>query len=74
MNENDLKCNYINPFLQPFMNKDKNVLKYPEVNPQARANRTSRKTAPDADVYIVNQDMLGTTTYFGETKIELFLN
>lgn len=56
------------------MNKDKNVLKYPEVNPQARANRTSRKTAPDADVYIVNQDMLGTTTYFGETKIELFLN
>jgi hypothetical protein len=68
INESDLKTNYINPFLQVYINKDTHLLKWPEVNPKDRSNRTSRKKRPDSIIYNLNQAMLRDEVSFGEVK------
>lgn len=59
IHDSGLKTNYINPFMQPFINSTINPLKYPEVNPKDRANRTYRKKAPESIIYTRFQDLHG---------------
>jgi hypothetical protein len=68
INENDLKTNYINPFMQHFVDNDLNLLKWPEVNHKDRIHRTSRRKAADAILYSINQDKLGQPFGFAEVK------
>lgn len=70
IDEADFKINYINPFLQTFLNNDRNLLKWAEVNPKERSGRSSRKKKiPNAIVYyIMNQLLLGAEIAFGEVK------
>ncbi|KAL0144381.1 hypothetical protein V8B55DRAFT_1486068 [Mucor lusitanicus] len=39
MNETDLKVNYPNTILSPFINKDMHLLKYPEVDPKEKSQQ-----------------------------------
>ncbi|KAL9542973.1 hypothetical protein MBANPS3_008337 [Mucor bainieri] len=68
INETDLKVNYLNTMISPFINKDTHLLKYPEVDPKEKSNRNSRTKRPDAIFYQINQSMLGSKVGFGEVK------
>ncbi|KAI7901937.1 uncharacterized protein BX663DRAFT_93699 [Cokeromyces recurvatus] len=69
VNETGKKVNYIAPFLSTFVNKDHSLLKWPEVDPREKTNKTSRKKRPDAIFYTIYQAMLGNKIGFGEVKL-----